>query len=308
VLDTGVADHRWFDADAADPICIRASTPDADGRDAASNSHQHGTFVAGVIRQAAPDARILSVELRQDKHGKPLAGEICAGLQWLLDRPPTPEVPFVDVVCLAVGYRHAPDANEHHADRIKAILCKFEERGVLLVCAAGNRPEADRTDHDVEVYPAALADTQTEFPIVAVRATTLDGRPADFNVEGGWATREWVGDAVVSAFPKVTADRVWIFAGPGEVSDVDEVARLPEGDRAAMTFASGYAVGRGSSFAAAGFAGRVAQAMLDEAGPGGLADLDPAAAKKRVIKAMATAGGKVSATPRSDQPSGTEPQ
>lgn len=293
ILDTGVAEHHWFD-DAV----VRVGSGDG------ADLKRHGTFVAGIVRQYAPDAQILSIELAQDGDGKVKDGEISEGLRWLRDRATT-KVRFVDVVCLAVGYRkpYAGD-DKHHTDEIGKICRELGERGVLLVTSAGNLVQNDAPPSSAAtvdpVYPAALADPDTEFPIVAVGATDADGNLTNFNIpDAPWVTRKWVGENVVSAFPalpgavSVPATFDPIAVPPDPSSEVDLVVDYEKFDLEGVGFTSGFAVGSGTSFAAAGFAGRVAQAMLDNAGHSGLTDVDPAAARTRVRMAMAAAGGHV---------------
>ncbi len=86
ILDTGVAaGHTWFDAPDDDPIVlryfyhpdsgsVREATTDAEGGETEPNLVDpleglidpffgHGTFIAGIVRQTCPDARLLSIKI-----------------------------------------------------------------------------------------------------------------------------------------------------------------------------------------------------------------------------------------------------
>ena len=84
ILDTGVADHRGSRSAAADPVVERLAYERSDGsvraddrgrrrerRRTSSTRSQglidpffgHGTFIAGLIHQACPDADILSIKM-----------------------------------------------------------------------------------------------------------------------------------------------------------------------------------------------------------------------------------------------------
>jgi subtilisin family serine protease len=283
ILDTGVGDHEWFRANGAgDPVCTDATSLGWFNPGVGADRRRHGTFVAGLIRQASPDARILSVELGQDEYGKPVAGEILRGLQWLRELPSTPGAPKVDMLCLAVGYRQNTPDDERYTAEIDEIIRALGAQGVLVVAAAGNR----KTGEADYVYPAALAggaDPRTPLPIVAVGATNADGTWADFSITGDWVKRKWIGRNVFSTFP--------VLAGQPEKddSDLDLLADNPS----SSAFTSGFAVGSGTSFAAAGFAGHVAQVMLERAGSTGIQDAGPEEAIARASGALADAGGFV---------------
>jgi serine protease len=291
ILDTGLAEHDWFQ----DEVTRDATRGAAAAAGHGSDFRRHGTFVAGVVRQEAPDAHLLSIELAQTPDGKVEDGEIASGLELLLSDWLNTES-FVDVVCLAVGYRRGPDGDDdpHHTAKIEGFCRELGKRGVLLVAAAGNR--LDGSDHGC-VHPAALAKPATEFPIVAVGATDESGKWADFSART-CVSRRWRGTDVVSAFPVVTIEldkarqdeygSVWVDPD----SDLDVVQETPVVTDT-LDFTDGYARGSGTSFAAAGFAGRVARAMYEDAERSSPEDDDADAARERVRRAMEVAGGLV---------------
>ena len=115
ILDTGVADHRWFDFDGwqsiverfvYDPVraTVAPAGPDDGGGETQPNLIDpleglidpyfgHGTFIAGLMRQNCPDADLLSIKLmgndgivdgsrvapRLDRPARPTRSRPCAG-------------------------------------------------------------------------------------------------------------------------------------------------------------------------------------------------------------------------------------
>jgi hypothetical protein len=288
VLDTGVADHDWFESDSSDdPIRIDPATVAWPGPENPAPEYRwHGTFVAGLIRQTAPDARILSLQMTRhegDVDGLDgiAEGEIRRGLRWLGEH--TDSLPsFVDVVCLAIGYREEPEAG--YTREVRQAIHELGRRGVVVVTAAGNRGERSGIDgrgtEDWAVFPAQLAkeDPPSDgLPVIAVGANTAAGTVASFSPAASWVRYRLVGEDVVSATPSGWSSRTGF-----STSD-------PSG-----SYADGPAFGRGSgtSFAAARFAGWLAQAMLDDGGPGGgagVADTGREAALRRARRAIAKA-------------------
>jgi hypothetical protein len=291
VLDTGVADHPWFAADPADPILVDPGIVGWESGTTDAKYRWHGTFVAGVVRQAAPDARILSVQLRQDagEAVKVAQGEILRALRHLRDRL---EPHFVDVVCLAVGYEDPDGQLAEYTAEVRAEIERLGTRGVVVVAAAGNRrtevalPDnaagLDERTPDPVVYPAALADpTLGSLPagdlIVAVRAVDPDGHPAAFSPCADWMA-PWPGVDVLGPVP---SDPTWWST---------KVVNLLEPEHPDL-YDYNFGRGSGTSYAAAGLAGHLAQLLLDGGGP--VDDTSPQAARQRALRALATAGVQV---------------
>ncbi len=64
----------------------------------------HATFIAGVIRQVAPDCRILSVQV-VGNDGTVQGADSLRALNWLAAEAESGDPDrFVDVVCVAYGY------------------------------------------------------------------------------------------------------------------------------------------------------------------------------------------------------------
>jgi hypothetical protein len=235
LLDSGVMDHEWLHDDGRLSFLIGSpeppTPPDDKGDVEELGSHRgHGTFMAGLIRLAAPRARVLSVKVMDD-HGQVEEGRLLAELDKLavsFDSQP------IDVVCMAFGQRRDGD-DPAEFDPVREALRRLTEKGVKIVASAGN------DGCDIPVYPAAYA---VELPgmVVSVGARTrgsLTGRAPSSNY-GPWV-REWRdGTDIVSVMPLVPL-----------------VPLVPENGKDHAN-AANYAWWSGTSFAAATYAGELA--------------------------------------------------
>jgi hypothetical protein len=225
LLDSGVMDHDWLHDDGQ--LSFLVGSPEPPGRDAGDGdveelgSHRgHGTFMAGLIRLAAPHARVLSVKVMDD-HGQVAEPALVNALHALADHLETRPV---QVVCMAFGRRRDGDAEPF--DEVREELTRLVRAGVTIVASAGN------DGCDIPVYPAAYA---AELPgVVSVGARTSPTDRAPFSNYGPWV-REWRdGTNAISVMPLI----------PKEGKD------FAEGDN--------YAWWSGTSFAAARYAGELA--------------------------------------------------
>lgn len=189
VLDTGIAAHPWFTQRAwfADVKPDQLEVLDADRDERLDVLAGHGTFVAGIITQHAPDARIAVIRLLG-------SDGVCDELDLIaaLDR-----LPPVDVVNLSLGC-HTWD------DRPSAVISAAVERldaSTVLVAAAGN-------DGDTRPFwPAALPD------VVAVAALDAAGTgAASFTNRGDWVDACAIGEDVRGAFVSLTTPEQPSFA------------------------------------------------------------------------------------------------
>lgn len=247
ILDGGIGDHPWFvdDGRTSSPEIVtpgvgsQASTVDGEPGPFAG----HGTFVAGLIRQYAPGAEIVSHQV-MDRHGTFWEGAVVASLQALVKRVASGE--RLDVVCLAFGYYCATPGTDPHTRELAQLLGELGEHEVEVVVSAGN----DSTD--CPSFPAALgrlSDPPTrprKTPLVAVGALNPDGSPASYSNHGDWVGKKAVGTAVVSTIPKGFATEP-ASSEPVEFND--------------KNLASGFATWGGTSFAAAVYAGERAAAI-----------------------------------------------
>ncbi len=123
----------------------------------------HGTHVAGIVAQAAPDARIMPVKVL-DKDGRGSVSRIASGVRWAVDHGAT-------VVNLSVDESGVLAQIQKEGVLNDAAKYAFA-RGVVLVSAAGN-------DHvNLQVYRSGV-------PVVTVAAVDQNRQPASFTNWGG---------------------------------------------------------------------------------------------------------------------------
>lgn len=217
VLDTGLtATHPWFPKDSWDAVDV-----DVDDRLDSDNDYEldaqagHGTFIAGIVRQHAPGARLM-VGRVLGSDGVCDEVELLQALQALRDRSRARRK-RIGVLNLSLG---AYTWN----DRPPALLSRAIERlgaETVVVAAAGNN-SSDRV-----FWPAAF------LSVVAVGALAADGRErATFSNHGAWVNAWAPGDQVASSFV--------MFDGPAD--------EAPGADIDRDCFA-GYASWSGTSFA-----------------------------------------------------------
>jgi hypothetical protein len=282
LLDTGVdATHPWLAGTPDDPVVTEAAVPGAapdTGQGDQAAYHGHATFLAGIVVQAGPAARLLSARVMDDSGTVPRDASL-AGLSWLsrLAQDTDPRT-FPDVVCLAYGYTpdaSDPDGSEHrHKEELRAVLWELANRGVLVVASAGN----DGTDR--QVFPAAFADDQAPpaVPVISVGATNPNGHYSHYSNYGTWVTHQAVGTGVISIMEKFDGDLL-----PPSVPGFPHGSAIDPDD-----FYAGFARWSGTSFAAAHIAGLLAGALGAEPT---LADVSPEAAVKRAAVAVAAIEG-----------------
>jgi hypothetical protein len=213
LLDTGVEKHPWIDVGTpADPFVVHAEEADwprpfprmlpvfapgaGPGRDAG-----HATFIAGLIRAAAPSARVLSLQV-MNEHGKVQESRISEALNWLAEYAgltgPDPDAGRpVDVVCMAFG--REPDDTDPFTE-VETAMKPFADAGIPLVASAGN-------DHQSKKVMPAGSDS-----VLAVGAGF--GRyHADFSNYGDWVDRYRDGVDVLGILPGTDpngADGRWV--------------------------------------------------------------------------------------------------
>jgi subtilisin family serine protease len=181
VLDTGITAHPWFverDWFAAVPPS-QAEILDADHDNLLDSVAGHGTFVAGVVQQHAPSARL---RIERVLHSDGICDEVdlIEALHRLHSDPRPP-----DVVNLSFG-------GFTHDDRVSVLLdravSELTARSVV-VAAAGNAGSGR------PFWPAALP------TVIAVGALDATGTgPAEFSNHGPWVDEWAVGEDVSGAF------------------------------------------------------------------------------------------------------------
>ena len=139
------------------------------------DSFGHGTLVAGLLHAAAPEARLVPIRAF-DAQGQSTLFLALAAVYAAINRG-------VDVINMSFSIGQDSQAFEQ-------ILQKAWSNGIVLVASAGNNAE-DASD----IYPAS-------YPIViAVVATDLEDRLADFSNFGRTISVTAPGDGVVTTFP-----------------------------------------------------------------------------------------------------------
>ena len=152
----------------------------------------------------------------------------------------------------------------HH---LREVITALTDLGVVVVAAAGN----DATTRPF--YPAALA---AENPLVlSVGALNPDDTEAWFSNAGPHVTHEATGANVLSSFPTTLRGargaRMHSGSGARQTADPD-------------SFASGFAIGSGTSYAAPEVAAAVAVALTG--GAVGIPVPDPASRVERAADAV----------------------
>ena len=263
VFDTGLGAHPWFGGDVSlpptlpngDPIGI--VRPDTNPEVYPSlavpldgifdDASGHGIFIAGVILQECPEARILAVRVA-DGEGIIFETELIGALKRLI-KYITPDTP-VDVLNLSFSFYHETPDDPTTISEITELLRQLrDDHDVVVVCSAGN----EATDRPS--YPAALPDTGERH--VAVGALN----PADYSVAlfsniGDWVDVFAPGVSLVSTVPVV-------FDGGIQAGTRDDKNGRRRETLDVDDFRGGYGVWSGTSFAAPVVAGRIAARIAE---------------------------------------------
>jgi hypothetical protein len=280
LIDSGIGYHPWLSANQPDPFWVSAQslgwpgvagpatnegTGDLTPADGTLDTHAgHGTFIAGLIRQIAPDATVLSIPLMLG-NGVLEPEPALDALAWLLDRvrgAGTDASKFVDIVGLSFGYYERSASDEKQTARLRELLGELGNLGVRVVVSAGNHQSS------VAPYPAAFADPAfTHAPptrLISVGALNPDGSSAKYSNFGPWVSVKAPGTALISLSP------------PFGHAAADRTAEY----NPANLF-GGFARWSGTSFAAAVLSGRLARALCDQTSGTALRDVSPEAAHRR---------------------------
>jgi subtilisin family serine protease len=247
LLDSGVQPHDWL-SEAADspPFVVDAGQKYgwyapllADSPAPPYGSHwAHATFIAGLIRLTAPGAQILSMKVMSSA-GKVNESDVINALTWLANPPAA-----VAVNMVLMSFGRPADPGDRDLDDLRTAIQKLSSQNVRIVASAGN------DGSEQPVYPAAFA-AETGPSVVSVGALTSATERAPYSNSGPWV-REWrKGKDVVSIMPLTTRD----------IGEQRLTARTSFGPYTVMDSGDGYAWWSGTSFAAAIYAGELAQQM-----------------------------------------------
>lgn len=235
ILDTGLARTAQYDpwlADVASVVAdldvdlLRVSGDPSDELDFGAG---HGTFVAGIVRQIAPSARIHIVRVL-DSNGTGLESEVARGIERAVSLEP-------DVIlCAFGGYSIGDEAPV----AVEAAIAGIPKH-ILVIAAAGNERQDRRP-----IWPASCRGVEA---IAALES----GDDGTLHVSKGEAHLTWYSNTG----PDVR------YAAPGTwtssfVSGQESAARETDGT---PDWFDCSAVAGGTSFAAAAVAGAVAAAQ-----------------------------------------------
>jgi len=298
VLDTGLGEHDWLVPPHASlgasigrqAIGLTDDVPDAELTGVVRDPLQggldrdagHGTFIAGIVRQVCPDARVLAIRVMPsdgvvDEH------QLTIALNMLLVRQARAQLSgsaddAVDIVSLSLGYYHENPDDVAYSSVLGGTLRQFAELGVAVVAAAGN-------DHTTTpMFPAGLASRaggvdlhRDAVPLTSVGALNPSGTVAIFSNAGDWVSCSRPGANVVSTLP-VTFD-----------GSLQPQVATPNGRESIDPddYSSGFGIWSGTSFAAPVLAGEIAAHLV---GQGGLDDISPDA---MVARGWAAVGAEV---------------
>ncbi len=148
---------------------------DDDGDGEIDEGFGHGTFVAGLVLAAAPDAQILPVRVL-DTDARGTISDIAAGIRWAVDHGAT-------VVNLSLGARA-------RSDTLRGEVRYALSRGVAVVAATGNAGDPAAVN-----FPAGLTG------VVAVAALDATGARAPFSNAGVRTTLAAPGTGLVGPYP-----------------------------------------------------------------------------------------------------------
>jgi hypothetical protein len=318
VLDSGVGPHHWWgrpwaeSITGADPFLFVAGDIQGrirklqesgqrpvfdDARDGPYTAQPligelepfvgHGTFIAGIVRQVAPRARVLAVRVMHTDGIVHEADLVCA-LDGILGRVVEaqennrPEL-MVDVVSLSMGYFDEDDAVDAESSAIARVIEDLAARGVPVIAAAGNQGT------DRPFFPAAMSVLPgTGLRVAGVGALNPPGTRALFSNDGAWVTRWRHGSGIVSAMPTdlqgsrssdLQPQRDTALMPPRESFDCDD-------------FRSGFGLWNGSSFATPIVAAQYLNELITEAqrepgGPGLLLSRSDTGQERTVRRATA---------------------
>jgi subtilisin family serine protease len=285
VLDTGCGTHPWLDGVVKKHVMLDEGEGFLDigdideqtdpeeyfdqvgaldgGIDALSG---HGTFIAGLVHQACPDADVVAWRVVRSE-GPIIESDLVATLEQIAEvarrhRDGEPGGYPIDVLNLSMGYYHETPVDQQFDKTMYRILEKLGRCGVAVVCSAGNDSTARA------MFPAAFGPWTTPqdqiiptnadaVPVTAVGALNPNGcTDALFSNAGPWVTTYAEGALVMSTMPV------------GFQGGLEPMARTVAYQRTRESidpdnFIAGFALWSGTSFAAPLFAGRIAQRMVD---------------------------------------------
>ncbi len=273
VPDTGIGPHPWFrDEDEVtrtvdvggvrlglggdmDVVAPEPRNP-LDG--SVPRYVGHGTFIAGIIRQQCPRARIEGVPVMDD-YGEVNERLLINTLVALLVRQAVAVThgqaqDMFDVLSLSVGYYHEEPGDAATDPVLAGVLRELGSWGVCVVAAAGNGGTT------APFHPATFAGQMTGLdgdtvPLISVGALNPNGTVAHFSNSGPWVSCERPGVQLVSTLP---ID----IQGTDQPSEQLSHWGRERGDLDPDDYSGGFGTWSGTSFAAPLLAGQIAGHLL----------------------------------------------
>jgi subtilisin family serine protease len=175
----------------------------------------HGTFIAGIVRQLAPDADILSVRVANALGvvDESALLQVVAGVVELLRRfrEGKPGGRAIDVLNLSLGYYHETPEDGLFSTTLYELLRTARDLGCVVVCSAGN-DAVDRPSFPASLWPWPGSDNGLEpddaAEHLALGALNPSGSSlALFSNVGPWVRAYAPGAAVVSTIPAFEGGR-----------------------------------------------------------------------------------------------------
>jgi subtilisin family serine protease len=278
VLDTGCGEHDWLPddivtrevfldgvplglTDAANPEIYPDLYGPLDGEiDPVAG---HGTFIAGLIRQAAPDADLLCIRAA-DALGVVAESSLLTIIEqlgvllWRYRNRKKGGRP-IDVLNLSLSYYHETPEDGYFSLALFDALKALRLMGCVVVASAGN-DAIDRPAFPAALWPWPGSDNGLQpdpgTKPLAVGALNPSLRStALFSNVGPWVNAYAPGAAVVSTIPA--------FQGGLQATARDDYDGRRRETIDPDDYRGGFAIWSGTSFAAPLVAGRVAAALTD---------------------------------------------
>lgn len=211
-----------------------------------TDSHSgHGTFIAGVIRQLAPNARIRVYPVMHSD-GVVLQSDLVTQLAQISSEPAANKP---DVILTSFGGYASGSSG---ITSLEPTFIALNKAGATLVASAGNDASAE------EMYPAAFSD------VIGVGALTRRGTAAIYSNEAPWVDTWFPGSSIVSTLPPFAGSKSPGLARPA--NPALPVLRPRQGsDPDDLSYKFG--IWSGTSFAAAICAGLLARHLPAPGGP-----------------------------------------